>query len=124
MSLRLLVLDAYDAAGRRALQDAGATLAGELYRRMLRALEPTAAIDVAAHGENGFELPAELAGYDGVAWTGSNLTVHRDTLAARRQHDFTRAAWRAAVPTWSWRWASPSRRRSSRSRRSTRIASS
>ena len=54
MSLRLLVLDAYDAAGRQALQGAGATLAGELYRRMLQALEPDATIDVAAHEADGF----------------------------------------------------------------------
>jgi GMP synthase (glutamine-hydrolysing) len=105
MSLRLLVLDAYDAAGRQALQDAGATLAGALYRRMLQALEPEATIDVVAHGAGGFALPAALRSYDGIAWTGSNLTVHRDTPAVRRQLDCARAAFAAGVPSFGSCWA-------------------
>jgi GMP synthase (glutamine-hydrolysing) len=105
MSLRLLVLDAYDRAGRQALLGAGATLAGELYRRMLQALEPEAAIDVVAHGEAGFEPPAELASYDGIAWTGSNLTVHRDTPAVRQQLAFARAAFAAGTPSFGSCWA-------------------
>lgn len=105
MSLRLLVLDAYDAAGRQALQGAGATLAGELYRRLLQGLEPDAAIDVAAHGEHGFAPPAPLDSYDGIAWTGSNLTVHRDTPAVRQQLDLARAAFAAGVPSFGSCWA-------------------
>ena len=105
MSLRLLVLDAYDAPGRKALRDAGATLAGELYRRMLAALEPDAHIDVVAHGEAGFSPPADLSSYDGVAWTGSNLTVHRDTPAVRQQLAFARAAFAAGVPSFGSCWA-------------------
>jgi GMP synthase (glutamine-hydrolysing) len=105
MSLRLLVLDAYDAAGRAALQGAGATLAGELYRRLLQALEPTATIDVASHDAAGFSLPAALASYDGIAWTGSNLTVHRDTPAVRQQLDLARAACGAGVPSFGSCWA-------------------
>lgn len=105
MSLRLLVLDAYDAAGRRALAGAGATLAGELYRRMLRRLEPDASIDVVAYGETGFELPAALDAHDGIAWTGSNLTVHRDTPAVRGQLELARAAFAAGVPSFGSCWA-------------------
>lgn len=105
MSLRLLVLDAYDATGRQALQGAGATLAGELYRRLLQRLEPDAHVDVVAQGETGFALPAELGSYDGVAWTGSNLTVHRDSPAVRQQLDFARAAFAAGVPSFGSCWA-------------------
>jgi GMP synthase (glutamine-hydrolysing) len=105
MSLRLLVLDAYDAGGRAALQGAGATLAGELFRRLLRDLDPAAAIDVVAHGAGGFALPAALDSYDGIAWTGSNLTVHRDTPAVRQQLDLARAAFAARVPSFGSCWA-------------------
>lgn len=105
MSLRLLVLDAYDGAGRQALQGAGATLAGELYRRMLQALEPAAEIDVVAYGHAGFALPAALGSYDGIAWTGSNLTVHRDTAEVRQQLAFARAAFAAGVPSFGSCWA-------------------
>jgi GMP synthase (glutamine-hydrolysing) len=105
MSLRLLVLDAYDAAGRQALQGAGATLAGELYRRMLRRLEPAARVDVAPFEAGGFRPPAPLASYDGIAWTGSNLTVHRDTPAVRQQLELARAAFAARVPSFGSCWA-------------------
>jgi len=105
MSLRLLVLDAYDTAGRAALQGAGASLAGELYRRLLHELAPDARIDVAAHGASGFAPPAALDCYDGIAWTGSNLTVHRDTPAVRQQLDFARAAFAAGVPSFGSCWA-------------------
>lgn len=102
--LRLLVLDAYDAGGRQALQDAGATLAGDLYRRLLRTLEPDATIDVVSHGESGFVLPAVLDSYDGIAWTGSNLTVHCDTAAVRQQLAFARAAFAAGIPSFGSCW--------------------
>ena len=105
MTLRLLVLDAYDAAGRQALAGAGATLAGELYRRLLQRLEPRAHIDVAGAGETGFDPPAALGSYAGIAWTGSNLTVHRDTPAVRAQLDFARAAFDAGVPSFGSCWA-------------------
>ena len=105
MTLRLLVLDAYDAAGRQALQGAGATLAGELYRRMLQGLEPDAQIDVAALAADGFRPPGALGSYDGIAWTGSNLTIHRDTPAVRQQLDFARAAFAAGVPSFGSCWA-------------------
>jgi GMP synthase (glutamine-hydrolysing) len=105
MSMRLLVLDAYDAAGRQALRGAGATLAGELYRRLLQRLEPDAKIDVAEYVETGFDLPVELGGYDGIVWTGSNLTVHRDTPAVRQQLTLARAAFSAGVPSFGSCWA-------------------
>ncbi|MBX3026850.1 type 1 glutamine amidotransferase [bacterium] len=105
MSLRLLVLDAYDAAGRQALQGAGATLAGELYRRLLQTLEPTAHVAVAALESDGFHPPAALASYDGIVWTGSNLTVHRDGPAVRQQLELARAAFAARVPSFGSCWA-------------------
>lgn len=105
MSLRLLVLDAYDDAGRKALRGAGATLAGELYRRLLSDLEPGAHIDVVDHCEHGFELPADLRSYDGITWTGSNLTIHRETPGVRRQLELARAAFDAGVPSFGSCWA-------------------
>ncbi|MEZ4384239.1 MAG: type 1 glutamine amidotransferase [Nannocystaceae bacterium] len=111
MTLRLLILDAYDPAGRAALAAAGARAAGELYRRMLAALEPDARLDVVPFGGDGAELaagfrpPAPLASYDGICWTGSNMTVHRDTPAVRDQLAFARAAFDAGVPSFGSCWA-------------------
>lgn len=72
---------------------------------MLAALEPDAAIDVVAHRDTGFTPPADVASYDGIAWTGSNLTVHRDTPAVRQQLTFARAAFAAGVPSFGSCWA-------------------
>lgn len=105
MTLRLLVLDAYDDAGRASLRGAGAECGGELYRRLLRDLAPGATIDVVEFRGEGFALPASLDRYDGIAWTGSNLTVHRDTPAVRRHLEFARAAFDAGVPSFGSCWA-------------------
>lgn len=99
--LRLLVLDAYDAAGRAALRGVGATEAGLLYARLLRRHAPDAMIDVATPADPGPLLPpgAALGDYDGIAWTGSNLSLLQpEDPRVRRQVELARAAARAGVP--------------------------
>ena len=106
-AVRLLILDAYDDAGRAGLRRAGATLAGELYRRLLAELRPAAALDVVEFGAAGFALPSGVAitDYDGIVWTGSSMTVHHDTPAVRDQLAFVRAAFAARVPSFGSCWA-------------------
>jgi len=107
-SLRLLVLDAYTQDGRRALRDAGGTEAGRLYARMLRRLAPTARIEIAYPADPAPALPddASLREFDGIAWTGSSLTIHRDDdPRVRRQIEFAQAAYRAGVPSFGSCWA-------------------
>lgn len=106
--LRLLVLDAYAPQGRAALREAGGSEAGLLYRRMLRRLEPGAAIDVAYPADPDPRLPAgaALADYDGVAWTGSSLTIHdAGDPGVRRQIELARAVYAAGVPSFGSCWA-------------------
>jgi len=108
MPLRLLVLDAYAPEGRAALRDAGGTEAGELYHRMLARHAPDARIDVVhpADGASGLPGPDELADYDGVAWTGSSLTIHHaDDPRVARQVDFARRVYAAGVPSFGSCWA-------------------
>ncbi len=104
--IRLLVLDAYDEAGRQALSGAGATHAGVLYRRLLSRLAPEASVEVVPFSsEAGFAPSSALREYDGIVWGGSNLTVHRDTPAVRDQLSFARAAFAAGVPSFGSCWA-------------------
>ena len=106
--LRLLVLDAYAPEGRAALRSAGGSEAGHLYERMLRRLAPGAAIDVAYPADAETKLPsgAALADYDGVAWTGSSLTIHDASDArVRRQLELARAVYEAGVPSFGSCWA-------------------
>ena len=107
-ALRLLVLDAYAPEGRAALRSAGGSEAGQLYERMLRRLAPGAAIDVAHPADADPKLPsgAALADYDGVAWTGSNLTIHdAGNVRVRRQLELARAVYEAGVPSFGSCWA-------------------
>jgi GMP synthase (glutamine-hydrolysing) len=106
--LHLLVLDAYAPEGRAALREAGGSEAGLLYRGMLRRLDPEAAIDVAypADPDPGLPAGAALADYDGVAWTGSSLTIQdAGDPRVRRQVELARAVFAAGVPSFGSCWA-------------------
>ena len=108
MSRRLLILDAYDEAGRATLRRVGAVLAGELYRRMVAELAVDARLDVVEFSSAaGFVLPegVALGDYDGVLWTGSSMTVHHDTPAVRLQLELARAAYASGVPSFGSCWA-------------------
>jgi GMP synthase (glutamine-hydrolysing) len=107
---RLLVLDAYAPEGRAAVRAAGGTEAGVLYERMLRHLEPDLVIDVAYPADPDPRLPsgAALADYDGVAWTGSSLTIlDAGDTRVRRQIEFARAVFAAGTPSFGSCWAAP-----------------
>jgi GMP synthase (glutamine-hydrolysing) len=112
--LRLLVMDAYAPEGRAALRSAGATEAGTLYERMLRrvvetvASAPAPVVDVAhpADADPGLRDGVSLADYDGIAWTGSSLTIHDEgDPRVRGQVELARMAYEAGVPSFGSCWA-------------------
>jgi len=103
MTRRLLVLDAYDDAGREALRGAGATLAGELWRRLLLSLDASARVEVVNLGTGASALP-DLSGFSGIAWTGSNMTIHRETAEVRRHVEIARTALAAGIPSFGSCW--------------------
>jgi GMP synthase (glutamine-hydrolysing) len=104
---RLLVVDGYTKAGRSELAAGGASLAGDLYAAMLKRAAPGARVDVLFPADPDGELPkgTALADYDGIAWTGSSLTVYEDRPEVRRQVDFARAAFHERVPSFGSCWA-------------------
>lgn len=98
MPLKLVVCDAYDAAGRAALAGAGCTAAGELYARLLRRVRPDAHVSVLFPADAGSPLDL-LANADGIVWTGSSLSVHVDGDArVERMLGICRDAFSAGVP--------------------------
>lgn len=108
MPLTLLVLDAYAPEGRAALRAAGGTEAGRLYARMLERLAPGASVHIAYPADPRPDLPstAELSHYDGVAWTGSSLTIHdADDPRVRRQIEFAGSVYAAGIPSFGSCWA-------------------
>ncbi len=104
---RLLVVDAYDPPGRVALDGCGATRAGRLYEATLRSIEggDSLSLDVLEMGESGRAAGAAVSGYDGIVWTGSNLTIHRPTDLVLDQLELSRAAFAAGVPQFGSCWA-------------------
>ncbi|MDE0459588.1 MAG: type 1 glutamine amidotransferase [Chromatiales bacterium] len=107
-SLHFLVIDGYRRDGRETLAAAGATTAGKLYERMLLGCHPDASVDILYPADPGSALPrgASLAAYDGIAWTGSSLTVYDgDDPAVRPQVEFAHAAFEAGVPSFGSCWA-------------------
>lgn len=105
---RFLVVDGYAREGRDELRAGGATPAGELYERMLRKCTPGGAeVDIVYPADPGAGLPAgaALAQYDGIAWTGSSLTIFKDDPRVTPQIEFARAAFEARIPSFGSCWA-------------------
>ncbi len=106
---KYLVLDGYSKAGREDLRAGGASTAGDLYERMLKSCTPggKAQVDIVCPADADAALPkgAELAQYDGIAWTGSSLTVFEPGPAVTPQVEFARAAFEAKVPSFGSCWA-------------------
>lgn len=104
---RFLVVDGYARQGRDELRAGGATPAGELYARMLSRCRQGAHIDIIYPADADSALPrnAELSAYDGIAWTGSSLTIYADDPLVRPQIEFARAAFDAKVPSFGSCWA-------------------
>ena len=104
---RFLIIDGYSRAGREELAAGGASSAGELYVAMLTRLCPGAHCDVVYPADPGANLPtgAGLGDYDGVAWTGSSLTVYDDAPRVTAQIELARACFEAGVPAFGSCWA-------------------
>ncbi len=104
---RFLVVDGYSKEGRAELAAAGASMAGDLYAAMLRRFAPGAAVDIVfpADSESGLPAGADIAAYDGIAWTGCSLTIFDDDPRVTRQIEFCRAAYEAGVPSFGSCWS-------------------
>ncbi len=107
MNTRFLVIDGYKKAARDELVAGGASMASDLYIKMLSDACPGAECDVLFPSDPGAEMPsgAGLADYDGVAWTGCSLTVFDETPEVNAQISLARACFEAGVPGFGSCWA-------------------
>ncbi len=106
-TLRFLVVDGYAKEGREDLKAGGASTAGQLYDRMLKENAPGCEVDVIFPADPDTELEngKSLDQYDGIAWTGSSLTIYHDEKNVTRQIEFANAAFEAGVPSFGSCWA-------------------
>lgn len=103
-----LVIDGYSRAGRDDLEAGGASTAGVLYEKMLKSLSPNCTVDILYPADPGVELPTGtgLAQYDGLAWTGSSLTLWKEgDPRVVPQVDLMKAAYRNHLPSFGSCWA-------------------
>jgi GMP synthase (glutamine-hydrolysing) len=104
---RFLVVDGYAKAGREDLRAGGATPAGELYAAMLAECAPGAEVEILHPADPGAALPkgAAIEQYDGIAWTGSSLTIFADDPKVKPQIELAKAAFERKVPGFGSCWA-------------------
>ncbi len=105
-SLRFLIIDGYPKASRDELEAAGMKPAWRLYAEMLEHYLPDAEYDVWLPSDEA-KLPDGRgpASYDGILWTGCNLTIyHSDDPRVVRQIEFARRCYEAGTPAFGTCW--------------------
>ncbi len=104
---RFLVIDGYRKSGREELAAGGCTPAGVLYSKILDKCHPGSVVDIIYPADPGVTLPSgtALSAYDGIAWTGSSLTVYHDEPGVTAQIELARAAFECGVPSFGSCWA-------------------
>src|SRR6202049_4010606 len=101
----ILVIDGNRAATREQQVAAGGQPSGEGYAQVLKSLAAVSCDIVRpADGEVRFASGSGLAGYDGVAITGSALNVYDGGAHIERQIDLARAVFAAGVPFFGSCW--------------------
>ncbi|HJO54522.1 MAG TPA: type 1 glutamine amidotransferase [Verrucomicrobiota bacterium] len=107
-ALRILIIDGYTKAAREQLQSGGASLAADLYVKMLQRCAPTGVeCDVIFPADSGVSLPVgeTIQDYDGVAWTGCSSCVFSGEPDVAEQIEFARECYRRGVPAFGSCWA-------------------
>lgn len=104
--MRLLVADGNAAAVRARQAQTHERTNGVLYAEVLRDLAPEAIVDICFPADAGANLPdaGGLAGYDGVALTGSSLNIYAGEPESMRQVAFARAVFDSGAPFFGSCW--------------------
>jgi GMP synthase (glutamine-hydrolysing) len=102
--MRFLIIDGYDKPARNELVQAGASLAGALYKEMLLAHRPQAHIDLITPADADCDLP-DLSSYGVMLWTGSSLTAYDPVPAVQRQIELARAGFELGLKAFGSCWA-------------------
>lgn len=107
MVKRFLVLDAYDEIGLETFSQCKIASAADLYTQMLRRIEPSCQIQVMYPGVLSHSLPTrqQLTDFDGIFFTGSNLSTYDLQPAVSRQHELMAMILSGSVPCFGTCWA-------------------
>lgn len=101
-----LIIDGYPQKSRDEFDEAGMTHAWKLYANMLQHILPEARYKVWLPSDTA-ELPDGLGAdqYDGILWTGCNLTVYRtDQPRVNRQLELAGQGFESGIPSFGSCW--------------------
>ena len=106
-ALKFCIVNGYPKRSRDTLDATNVTQAHDLYLAFLRKMLPNSTFDLLFIADLDMNMPtqAEISAYDGIIWTGSNLTVYHDDEEVTRQIEYCRAVFEAGVPQFGSCWA-------------------
>ena len=102
--LRLLVVEGNTPAGRRHIAESAGATPAESYAGVLRAIAPSAIVDICTPADGDGTTPQPLDSYDGLAITGSSLNIYERDIASLRQIDFVREVFARGIPMFGSCW--------------------
>ncbi len=105
--IRFLVIDGYAKDSRDVLAAGGCSVAGELYARLVAKHMPRAQVDILYPADPGAGLPKGIGfeDYDGIAWTGCNLTAYEDEPRVTAQIELAHKIFEVGTPSFGSCWA-------------------
>lgn len=106
MALRFLVVEGNTRGAREAHRAAYGRTLSESYADVIQGAEREAICDIAYPADEGANLPdaAGLESYDGIALTGSHLSIYDRTPEILRQIDLMRAIYASRTPSFGSCW--------------------
>jgi len=106
--LKFLIIDGYTKEARNQLQSGGASLAADLYKKMLLKCSPVPSqCDIIFPADPDVNLPSgeAIQNYHGIAWTGCSSCVYSGKSDVNIQIEFARECFRYGVPAFGSCWA-------------------
>lgn len=106
--LKFLIIDGYTKEARDQLQSGGASLAADLYKKMLLKCSPvTSQCEIIFPADPGVDLPSgeAIRNYNGIAWTGCSSCVYSGKPDVEIQIEFAKECFRYGVPAFGSCWA-------------------
>jgi len=106
-ALRFLILNCYPRESRRRFDEMDVGHPHHLFRRCLLKYAPNAKVDIRFIADVEEPLPSarELRRYDGIIWTGSDLTVyHSHDPRVTRQIELARLIYGLGIPSYGSCW--------------------
>lgn len=106
MPPRLLVIEGNTAEARARQAKHNGSTYSDAYAEVLRGMAAGAVVDICFPTDHGANLPdaGGIAGYDGVAITGSALNIYLGEAESLRQVELARAVFEAGVPFFGSCW--------------------